>query len=216
MSDIFQEVDEDLRRDRTTQFMKRYGGIVATAMVLLIAATAGWQAWQAWQKSQREAETARLVSALSQASSAGPDKGVEALSAYAAGKAPADLAMLARLNEAALRVAEGKTAEAVTIYDSVAANGSANAIYRDLATLLSVMHQAGAGDPGQLQARLQPLTADSSPWRFSARELSALLAARAGDRERARTLFQQLADDSLAPSGVRSRAADLAALYGKS
>ena len=215
MSDIFQEVDEDLRRDRTTQFMKRYGGMFATVMVLLVAATAGWQAWQAWQKSQREAETARLVSALS-AATAGPAKGVEALSAYAAGKTPNDFAVIARMNEAGLLILDGKAAEAVAIYDSVAANGSANVIYRDLATLMSVMHQIGTGDAAKLQARLQPLSAETSPWRFSARELTALLAARSGDREKARTLFQQLADDSLAPTGVRSRAADLAALYGKS
>lgn len=213
MSDIFQEVDEDLRRDRTTQFMKRYGGLFGAVLVLLVAATAGWQAWNGWQKSQREAETGRLVSALSQ-TAASPQKGIEALSGYAA-KAPADLAVLARLNEAALRAGEGKTAEAVAIYDSVA-SGTSHIIYRDLAALLSVMHQIGGGDPKQLQARLAPLTVESSSWRFSAREMTALLAARSGDRERARTLFQQLADDSLAPAGVRSRAADLAALYGKS
>ena len=57
---------------------------------------------------------------------------------------------------------------------------------------------------------------ETSPWRFSAREMSAVLAARAGDKDKARTLFQQLADDSQAPAGVRSRAADLATLYGKS
>ncbi|HYH38555.1 MAG TPA: tetratricopeptide repeat protein [Azospirillum sp.] len=214
MSDIFQEVDEDLRRDRTTQFMKRYGGLLGTVAVLLVAATAGWQAWQGWKRSQAEAETGRLVSALSQAA-AGPQKGIEALTAFS-GSAPASLAVLARLNEAALRVEEGKTAEAVALYDSIAGNGSADAIYRDLATLLSVMHQMDGGDAAKLQTRLQPLTVDASPWRFSARELTALLAARSGDRERARSLFQQLADDSLAPSGVRSRAADLAALYGKS
>ena len=69
--------------------------------------------------------------------------------------------------------------------------------------------------PAQLTAKLQPLTADTSPWRFSARELTAMLAARAGDTEKARTLYKQLADDQQAPSGVRGRAADLASLYGK-
>jgi hypothetical protein len=60
------------------------------------------------------------------------------------------------------------------------------------------------------------LGAQTSPWRFTARELRALLAARTGDTAGARTLFQQLADDNGAPAGLRVRAAELAAFYGKS
>ncbi len=214
MSDIFQEVDEDLRRDRMSRLAKRYGGVIGAVAVLIVAATAGYQVWQGWRTSQREAVTGQLVNALTQ-TQASPAKGIEALSSYAL-TAPAELAVLAHLNEAALYVGEGKSAEAVAIYDSVAANAQVDVTYRDLAVLLSITQQIGGGDAAALQTRLQPLTADGNAWRFSAREMMALLAVRTGDTERARTLFQQLADDSLAPSGVRSRAAELAALYGKS
>ncbi|CAO3420213.1 tetratricopeptide repeat protein [Azospirillum argentinense] len=214
MSDIFREVDEDLRRDRMERVFKRYGGIMLAAALAVVAATGGTVAWRNWQQSQKQNETTALAAALSQASQ-GPDKGVEALAAFA-GKADPGMAALAQLNAAALLAREGKTAEAVAVYDKLSGTAGASAVYRELAALLSVMHQLESGDPAQLQARLQPLTADANPWRFSAREMSAVLAARAGDKERARTLFQQLADDSQAPAGVRSRAADLATLYGKS
>ncbi|NUB28719.1 tetratricopeptide repeat protein [Azospirillum brasilense] len=214
MSDIFREVDEDLRRDRMERVFKRYGGIMLAAALAVVAATGGTVAWRNWQQSQKQNETTALAAALSQATQ-GPDKGVEALAAFA-GKADPGMAALAQLNAAALLAREGKTAEAVTVYDTLSNNAGAAAVYRELAALLSVMHQLESGDPAQLQARLQPLTADANPWRFSAREMSAVLAARAGDKDRARTLFQQLADDSQAPAGVRSRAADLATLYGKS
>ena len=214
MSDIFREVDEDLRRDRMERLYKRYGGVVLAAALAIVAGTGGYTAWRNWQQSQHQQETAALAAALSQAGQ-GADKGVEALASFAA-KADPGMAGLAQLNAAALLIREGKTAEAIAVYDKLAANGSVGPVYRDLASLLSVMHQLGSGDPAQLQARLQPLTAETSPWRFSAREMSAVLAARAGDKDKARTLFQQLADDSQAPAGVRSRAADLATLYGKS
>ncbi|MCW2237107.1 tetratricopeptide repeat protein [Azospirillum canadense] len=214
MSDIFREVDEDLRRDRMERLFKRYGGIMLAGALVIVAGTGGYTAWRSWQQSQHQKETAALAAALSQTGQ-GPEKGVEALAAFA-GKADPGMAALAQLNAAALLTREGKTAEAVEVYDKLAANGAVSGAYRDLASLLSVMHQLGSGDPAQLQARLQPLTADSSPWRFSAREMSGILAGRAGDKDKARTLFQQLADDSQAPAGVRSRAADLATLYGKS
>ncbi|WP_448205120.1 DUF2659 family protein [Azospirillum sp. sgz302134] len=214
MSDIFREVDEDLRRDRMERLFKRYGGVALAGALAVVAATGGYTAWRNWQQSQHQQETAALTAALAQAGQ-GPEKGVEALAAFA-GKADPGMAALAQLNAAALLAREGKTAEAVAVYDKLAANSGVSGVYRDLASLLSVMHQMDSGDAAQLQARLQPLTADASPWRFSARELTAVLAARAGDKDRARSLFQQLADDSQAPAGVRSRAADLATLYGKS
>jgi hypothetical protein len=213
MSDIFREIDEDIRRDRMERLFKRYGGIVIAVVIAVIAGTAGVIAWRNWQETQRQEATATLVSAMSQARQE-PARGIEALATYAAEAEP-DMAALARLNAAALLAREGKKDEAVAAYDAIAGNGAVQTAYRNVATLLSVMHQLDSGDPAQLQARLQPLAEEGSPWRFSARELSGLLAGRAGDKDKARTLFQQLADDSQAPAGVRSRAADLAALYGK-
>ncbi|MBP2227445.1 hypothetical protein J2847_000725 [Azospirillum agricola] len=213
MSDIFREVDEDLRRDRAEHVFKKYGGAMIAAAVLLVAGTGGYTAWRNWQASKQQQDTAALVTAISQTAQ-GPEKGVEALAAYA-GSADPRMAAFAQFNAAALLLRQGKPADAATIYDGIAANSAVDPVYRDLATLLGAMQRVESGDAAQLTARLQPLTADSSPWRFTARELTALLAARSGDTAKARGLFQQLADDQQAPSGVRSRAADLASLYGK-
>ncbi len=213
MSDIFREVDEDLRRDRAEHLFKKYGGAMIAAVVLIVAGTGGYSFWRHWQAQKKEEQTAALVTAIAQ-SAQGPEKGVEALAAFA-GSANPSLAAIAQFNAAALMIRQGKPAEAATVYDGIAGNGSVPAEYRDLATLMAVMQRTDGDDPAQLTAKLQPLTADGSPWRFTARELTAVLAVRAGDTEKARTLFKQLADDQQAPSGVRSRAADLASLYGK-
>ena len=213
MSDIFREVDEDLRRDRAEHLFKKYGGAMIAAVVLIVAGTGGYSFWRHWQAQKKEEQTAALVTAIAQ-SAQGPEKGVEALAAFA-GSANPSLAAIAQFNAAALMIRQGKPAEAATVYDGIAGNGSVPAEYRDLATLLAVMQRTDGGDPAQLTAKLQPLTADGSPWRFTARALTAVLAVRAGDTEKASTLFKQLADDQQAPSGVRSRAADLATLYGK-
>jgi len=54
----------------------------------------------------------------------------------------------------------------------------------------------------------------TSPWRYSAKELSALLAQKSGNKDKARKLFQEIADDATAPSGIRARAAELTAILG--
>jgi hypothetical protein len=221
MSDIFREVDEDLRRDRLEMIWKRYGAAIVGAVLVIVAGTAGFVAWRNHQHAEAETKTAQLADALrlagntpGQASNTSGDSkaAADALSAFAAqsGTGPGTLA---RFFEAGLRAREGDNAAAIKIYDELTQSAKLEPVYRDLATVLSVMHQVQTGDPGQLTARLQPLTADNSPWRHSARELTALLAIRSGDKATAGKLFAQIQDDPAAPSGVRSRATELAALY---
>jgi len=225
MSDIFREVDEDLRRDRLEKLWKRYGVVIVSAVLVIVAGTAGYVAWRDRQHTEAETKTAQLADVLRLAgnsvgpgANAGangggdPKAAADALSAFA-GQNGAGAGTLARFFEAGLRARDGDSAAAVKIYDELAQSSNVEPSYRDLATVLSVMHQVQTGDPGQLTARLQPLTADGNPWRHSARELTALLAIRSGDKATAGKLFAQIQADPAAPSGVRSRATELAALY---
>jgi hypothetical protein len=77
------------------------------------------------------------------------------------------------------------------------------------------MHQVDDGDPAALQGRLDELIGPGEPFRASALELSAVLALRAGDKEKARSLYTQIVDDLAAPAGLRARATQiLSALDG--
>ena len=215
MADIFQEHEEDLRRDRYERLAKKYGGVVIAGLVAIVAATAGYVLWKNWHQARQQAATLQLAEAVE---SAGPGAasaaGLPALDAVAKG-APAGPAGLARLYEAGVKARTGDGAGAIALYDALAEDGSLPVVYRDLAALLSVQQQVGDGDPKALSQRLARLSADVNPWRVSARELDGLLATRAGDKARAKTLFQQLADDKDAPAGLRARAAELAAFFDK-
>jgi hypothetical protein len=101
-------------------------------------------------------------------------------------------------------------AEALRLYDAIAADSSADPLYRDLASLLWVIRSLDQGDPAMLAARVTPLTRPDSAWNASAREVAGLIALRAGKHEEARQAFQALAADVTAPRGVRERAQRLA------
>ncbi len=210
MGDIFREVDEDLQRDRLKQLWAKYNVVVIVAAVALVAGTAGWQGWRAYKQRRDEANGQRYAEALQLAESG---KTTEAAEAFAriAQDAGAGYAALARLQQAALLAKQGDQAGAVAIYDALASDDRAGRSMRDLATLLAVQHAGDKADAGALIRRLQPLTEPSSPWRYSAIELSAVLATRMGDMTRARSLYAQIADDSAAPAGLRARAAEMLA-----
>ena len=48
MSDIFQEVDEEVRRERLMQLWKRYGNFVIAAAVIVVLGVGGWRGYQWW------------------------------------------------------------------------------------------------------------------------------------------------------------------------
>lgn len=218
MSDIFREVDEDLRRDQFVKFWKRYGGIVVGAAVLVVAATAGNVGWKHWRTARMEERTAVLSQALSklrpETEGAQPDTkaAAEALS-QAAGKLGGGHAVLARLYEAGLRARNGETDQAIALYEQVAGSADAEQSLRELATLLSVQQQVDTGDAKALRVRLEPLLKTGNAWRASASETAGLLAVRVGDKAEAARLFKEASEDAGAPQALRARATELAALY---
>lgn len=213
MADIFQEVDEDLRRDRATALWRRYGKYVMAAAVVVVVATAAWSGWRHYRNEQRLAAGVTFTQALILANQ-GQDEGAAKAFGEVADGSAGGYAMLARLEMANLKARAGDRAGAVAIYEAVAADSSAPEPYRQAALLLAVMNAADGGDPKALASRLDPLTATASPWRHSARELQAALAQKAGDTDRAKTLLQALADDAQAPQGVRSRAGEMLRALG--
>jgi hypothetical protein len=72
-----------------------------------------------------------------------------------------------------------------------------------------------SADAARLAEQLSPLTAPDRPWQYSARELSALLALRSGETERARELLTGLSVDVQAPEGIRTRAEEMLSEIGR-
>ncbi|MHB1217942.1 MAG: tetratricopeptide repeat protein [Alphaproteobacteria bacterium] len=213
MTDIFREVEEDLRHDRYAKLWAKYGKYVIAAAVALVVATAGAVAWRDYQRKERAAESERYAAGMMMIAE---NKLPEAADAFAAlaKDAGGDYGALARLEEAGLRAQAGDAAGAQRAYDELAADSSAKRSLRDLAVLLSVMHDLDKIDPAEGRARLKPLLAEDNPWRFSARELTALLALRVGDNAGAREAYKAVADDQNAPPALRARATEMLASLG--
>ena len=64
MSDIFQEIDEELRRENLAKLWQRYGKYVFALAVVVVLATGAAVGWREYQSRQRQAEGARYTLAL--------------------------------------------------------------------------------------------------------------------------------------------------------
>lgn len=205
LTDIFREIDEELRRDNLQQLWKKYGNYVIALAVLVVAATAGVVGWRAYQDSQRAAQGVEYSAALDLVRQ-GKDADAAAAFASLAKTADSGRALLARFEEAASRVQSGDVPAAITLYDQIATDGSVDQGFRDVATILSARYMLDKAGPEAVEARLQPLASGAGPWHGLALELTALAEMKAGDTAKARGDFEALSKDTTAPSGVRQRA----------
>lgn len=215
LSDIFQELQEDLRAERARQFWRRWGLVLGVIGLLVAGAVGGWQAWR-WNEA-RQADAASVVFAAAQRSVEGDNPDFAAAArrfAELAATSPSGYRILARLRAAALLAEAGDRPGALALWDEVARDSAADELWRGHASLMWALHGIATQEPAALSARLAPLAAEGSPWRASARELQALVALRAGDRPAAERLLRALADDEAAPEGIRSRARRIVAGLG--
>jgi hypothetical protein len=209
VSDIFREIDEELRRDNLLKLWSRYGRYVVAAAIAVLLVAGGVAAWRNHQLSERRAEATRYAGALN-LEQAG--KLADAAKVFAAiAKEGGGYALLASFEEARLAAKSGDRKAAIALYDRIAAAPGTNPEFRDLAVLLSVMRGLPDGDPQAAIARLAPLTAAGDPWRPTALELTAIARLKAGDKKGALDLYRGLADDLTAPRSLRARAAEMAA-----
>ena len=210
MSDIFQEVDEDLRHDKWLRLWKQYQNYVIGLAAAIIIATAGVTYWRHYDQQQREAEGLQYGLALDEARGGKFAEAADALSSLAVG-AHAGRALVARFEAAALRARAGDEAAAIAAYDAIAKDSAVDPTYRDLATVLWGLHAVDTLDPQVVLDRLAPVTNPDNPWHSSAIEVTAVVHLKAGDRAAARADYQKLADDLTAPRGLRARAAQMVA-----
>jgi len=212
VSDIFNEVDEDLRRDRAQKLWEKYGNYVIAVAVLIVAGTAGFVAWRDYDRRQAEAGALKYVTALDQARGADAAAGAAALESVVR-DAPAGYAALARLQDAALK-ARSDTAAAAEQFRVIATDTRMPQEIRDAATVLAALNAVESASPALLEGQLAASTIPGNPWRHVAWEVAALAAAKAGNLEQARALYVRISDDPEAPAALRGRAAEMLAALG--
>ena len=210
VSDIFREVDEEVRREQLKKLWDRYGNYVVVAAVLLVAVVAAWRAYM-WWEARKAAETGAAFEAATALAEAGKRNEAEAAFAKIAADGTAGYRHLARMREAA-ELAQSDAKAAITAYDQIAADRAVGPVLQDLAALRAGALLIDSGALEEAQRRLEPLAANDRTFRHTAREFLVLAAWRAGDTAAAKRWFDLITTDAQTPAATRSRVEMLMAL----
>ena len=210
MSEIFDEVNEDVRRDQLKKLWEKYSIFIIALAVLIIAGVGGWRGYQ-YLEAKKAAEAGAAFDKAAELSEANKHAEAEAAFADLAAKAPSGYRILARLRTAAEAANRDKPA-AAKMFDDIAADSSVGAPERDLARIRAAQLLLETTTYPNMLQRLESATAQDATFRHTARELLALSAWRANDATATRRWLDLIANDGATPPGLRSRAEALQAL----
>jgi hypothetical protein len=202
VSDIFREVEEDVRRERFAQIWKKYGDYIMAGAALVVIVAAGVQLWRVHDQSQRATASQDLNAAIQLLGSGQANDAAQTL-AKLAENAPGGYAKLAQLEQADALYAAGNQPEAVDLYKRVAAQN--DPILGPVARLRAGWAIVESAQRSDLDALLAPLVDPTSPWRPLAQEIQAYADYQAGNVKGALQLYSGIAGNRDAPAAVRER-----------
>lgn len=201
MTDLFEEVEEQLRSDRYKQLARKLlPWMLGIAAAALIAALAYW-GWDAWRTKQSDVASEKYVAAMD-AFTAGDRAGAEKLwteVSQSQSKAYKSLALMH------LAAGAKRPAEAVKLFDQ-AAEAAPDPVIGDAARLKSAFALLDTASLKDLEGRLKPLMEDGRPYRMQAREALAFAKLRTGDTTGARGDFVLISQSLDAGQGAQARA----------
>ena len=210
MSELFDEVDEEVRREQLQKLWERYSIYIVAGALLIVAAVGGWRGYQ-YVEEQKAAEAGAAFEVAIGFAEQNKHSEAEAVFNKLAASAPPGYRVLARLR-AASEVAARDPKAGAKLYDDIAADRGVGTVQQDLARIRAAGLLIDTETYPNMLQRLEAAAKPDATFRHSARELLALSAWRANDTTAARQWLDMIANDGETPAALRSRAEALQAL----
>lgn len=204
MTDLFDEVEEQLRSDRYQQLARRVLpwalGVAAAALIAVL----GYWGWDVYRTRQSDAASEQYAAAMEAFIAGDRDGAAKLFTTVSKSNAPAYKSMaLMHLGAEAQR--KNDIAGAVRLYDE-AADAAPEALLADAARLKSAFALLDTAPLKDVEGRLKPLTEEGRPYRLQAREALAFAKLNAGDLRGARGDFVLISQSLDASQEAQSRA----------
>ena len=210
MSELFDEVDEEVRREQLKKLWDKYSIYIIAVAILIVAAVGGWRGYQ-YLEAKKAAQAGDAFNKAIELSEQNKQAEAETVFTDLVAKGPYGYRLLSRFRLAA-QVEKRDPKAAVQMFDELAADRSIGTEQQDLARIRAGGILVDSASYSDMKQRLEADTAPDATFRHVARELLALSAIRANDSTAARQWLDMISVDAETPPSVRSRAEALQAL----
>lgn len=208
MSDIFNEIDEELRQEKIKDFWQENKHFIIGSIIVAILFTAAFVSWQNWKYKTNMEATTKLYNILNTTD-------IGKLTTYAK-KAKDEHAAIAKLSATTVYLNNNETSNALKLLSELKKDRNIDKTYRNLATLVEANLLIDTANPDELnniEKELQPLTKKNAVWRFTANEILMLIASKQGRYKTAINIANKLVQDPNTRASMKERVIKLRKLY---
>ena len=136
--EIISEIEEDLQKERFKKYWKNYGKYISLLIVFIIFSVGGWQIYELLEK-RRNIEASNIFLNILDVSKEDTEKAIEEIDKIK--NLPNGYELLIKFQKANLHIKNNKISDAVLLFNQIYIDSSIDQNYRDIAFLLSIMHQ---------------------------------------------------------------------------
>ena len=136
--EIISEIEEDLQKERFKKYWKNYGKYISLLIVFIIFSVGGWQIYEFIEK-RRNIEASNIFLNILDVSKEDTEKAIEEIDKIK--NLPNGYELLIKFQKANLFIKNNQISDAVLLFNQIHQDKSIDQNYRDIAFLLSIMHQ---------------------------------------------------------------------------
>ena len=197
MADIFDEVNEELKRDNMSQFWDTYKYAIYGVITLIVVGVAINSGYKEYKTNLQKENSAQLDSGIDALS----ENNIQILQTLVA-QGDSGYATLASLRLVQSHIANAHYDKATQELKVLSETGETP--YNQLATILYALYSDES--PAVLLAKITPETAPEKQWRHQALMVAVELSLRMGDTDKAKEFLTLLSEDTSTPSSSRNLA----------
>tara|TARA_A200000113_G_scaffold140682_1_gene126386 strand:+ start:1715 stop:2380 length:666 start_codon:yes stop_codon:yes gene_type:complete len=204
VSELFDEIEAELRSDRLKAFWDRYGSAIIIVLLAIVVLVAGTNIYSSYRTSQNIKASERYEALIEQVGDANQETSIQLFSDFILAE-DNGYGKIAAFHKARLLHQSGDTDSAVEAYDILSDDGSLPTALNALAELSAASLLVGSIPASDLDARLQGLLRPDNAYRHSARELAGLAYFLSEEYLTAREIYDMALSDNELPESLRAR-----------
>lgn len=217
LTDIIEEIKEDIKQENNLKLWKKYGSIVISCCVVAVAATSVSVYLKNKRLNENQAQGNKLFSSLQLGDTGNTKEAVKSFNKLQDNSTPA-IAAIATLRKGYLFEKEENFEQAMQAYLELSKNNVAPVELKELAELKYLnlaINLEKSSDLSDFDSKLKKLTQSGSIWRFSAIELAGFHAFANNKKDEAVNNFESLTKDKNTPPAVRQNAQNMLKILNK-